>query len=46
MALSYALGATRTLVGLLVSTTDICIPSLVFRASFGFPPKSADDRPS
>lgn len=38
----YVLGALLTLVGLLVSTTDICIPSLVFRACFGFPPESAD----
>jgi hypothetical protein len=44
--LGYALGAALTLVGLLVSTTDICIPSLAFRACFGFPPKFADDRPS
>ena len=27
-------------VGLLVSTTDICIPSLVYRSVFGFPPRT------
>jgi hypothetical protein len=42
----YVLGALLTLVGLLVSTTDICIPSLLFRTCFGFPPKSADGRTS
>jgi hypothetical protein len=46
VALGYALGVTLTLVGLLVSTIDIHIPSLAFRACFGFPPKSADERPS
>lgn len=42
----YVLAALLTLVGLLVSTTDICIPSLLYRAFFGFPPKCADDRAS
>jgi hypothetical protein len=36
----YALGGTLTVVGALVSTTDICIPSLCFRMMFGFPPGS------
>jgi len=36
----YALGGALCLVGLLVSTTDICIPSLIYRSLFGFPPKS------
>ena len=42
----YILGGMLTLVGLLVSTTDICIPSLVFRAIFGFPPRprASDDK--
>jgi hypothetical protein len=33
----YILGFTLTGVGLLVSTTDICIPSIIFRAVFGGP---------
>ena len=40
----YVLGGLLTLVGLLVGTTDICIPSLVYRTCFGFPPKSGDER--
>jgi Domain of unknown function (DUF4395) len=44
MVTGYALGGMLTLVGLLVSTTDICIPSLIYRSIFGFPPKSRDDR--
>jgi hypothetical protein len=39
----YVLGGMLSLVGLLVSTTDICIPSLIFRTIFGFPPKSPND---
>lgn len=35
----YVLGGTLTAVATLVSTTDICIPSLVFRSVFGFPPR-------
>jgi hypothetical protein len=33
----YALGGMLTVVVLLVSTTDICIPSLIYRAIFGWP---------
>lgn len=33
----YTLGAALTLVVLLVSTTDICIPSLIYRLIFGWP---------
>ncbi len=33
----YVLGGLLTSVGLLVSTTDVCIPSLVYRSIFGFP---------
>ena len=40
----YMLGGALTLVGLLVSTTDICIPSLIYRTIFGFPPKSGGDK--
>jgi len=36
----YALGGMLSVVGLLVSTIDICIPSLIFRTIFGFPPDS------
>ena len=38
----YVLGGLLTLVGFLVSTTDICIPSLIFRMMFGFPPGSGN----
>jgi hypothetical protein len=34
----YALGGGLTCVVLLVSTTDICIPSLIYRSIFGWPP--------
>jgi hypothetical protein len=34
----YALGGMLTLVALLVSATDICIPSLIYRSIFGWPP--------
>jgi uncharacterized membrane protein YphA (DoxX/SURF4 family) len=33
----YALGDMLTFVVLLVSTTDICIPSLIYRSIFGWP---------
>jgi len=33
----YVLGGLLTGVAVLVSTTDICIPSLVYRSIFGFP---------
>jgi hypothetical protein len=36
----YVLGGMLSVVGLLVSTVDICIPSLIFRSIFGFPPDS------
>lgn len=36
-ALGYALGASLTAVALLVSTTDICIPSKIYRWVFGGP---------
>lgn len=44
--LGYALGAPVTGVAVLVSTTDICIPSLVYRILFGFPPHREDQRSS
>jgi hypothetical protein len=34
----YALGGMLTLVALLVSTTDICILSMIYRSIFGWPP--------
>ena len=34
----YALGGVMTFVVLLVSTTDICIPSMIYRSIFGWPP--------
>jgi Domain of unknown function (DUF4395) len=33
----YVLGGLLTGVAVLVSTTDVCIPSLVYRSIFGFP---------
>jgi hypothetical protein len=33
----YALGGMLTFVVLLVSTTDICIPSMIYRSIFGWP---------
>ena len=33
----YVLGGVLTSVAVLVSTTDVCIPSLVYRSIFGFP---------
>jgi hypothetical protein len=36
-AVGYALGGVLTLVALLVSTTDVCIPSMVYRSIFGWP---------
>jgi Domain of unknown function (DUF4395) len=38
MVLGYVSGGLLTGVGTLVSTTDICIPSLIYRSIFGFPP--------
>ena len=37
----YALGGMLTVVALLVSTTDICIPSIIYRSIFGWPPARA-----
>jgi hypothetical protein len=34
----YALGGMLTFAALLVSTTDICIPSLIYRSILGWPP--------
>ncbi len=36
-ALGYALGGILTGLALLVSTTDICIPSMIYGALFGIP---------
>jgi Domain of unknown function (DUF4395) len=37
--IGYILGASLTIVGLLVSTIDFCIPSIIYRSVFGFPSK-------
>jgi hypothetical protein len=42
MVTGYILGGLLTFVGLLVSTVDFCIPSLIYRIIFGFPPKSGN----
>lgn len=39
--LGYVLGGMLTVVTLLVSTTDICIPSMIYRSMFGWPPARA-----
>jgi hypothetical protein len=41
--LGYVLGTSLTGVAVLVSTTDICIPSLMYRTAFGFPPNREDN---
>jgi hypothetical protein len=37
--LGFALGGTLAAVGTLVTMTNICIPSLIYRALFGWPPR-------
>jgi len=37
MVLGYVLGGMLTVVALLVSTTDVCLPSMAYRAMFGWP---------
>jgi Domain of unknown function (DUF4395) len=44
MLTGYVLGGALTLVGTLVSTVDICIPSFVFRMLFGFPPEPGEGK--
>jgi hypothetical protein len=39
----YILGGLFVVVGLLVSTIDFCIPSLIYRSIFGFPPTNKKD---
>jgi hypothetical protein len=34
----YALGGMLTFVALLVSTTNICVPSIIYRSIFAWPP--------
>jgi hypothetical protein len=38
MFVGYTLGGVLTLVVLLASTTDVCIPSMIYRSIFGWPP--------
>jgi len=42
----YFLGGMLTLVGTLVSTVDICIPSMIYRALFGYRPRTGPQRPT
>jgi hypothetical protein len=44
-AFGYALGGVLTFVVLLMSTTDICIPSLIYRSIFGWP-RARDVQPN
>jgi len=43
--LGYILGVSLCCVALLVASTDICIPSMTYRAIFG-PPKPRQEAPS
>jgi hypothetical protein len=38
MVAGYALGGVLTLVVSLVATMDLCIPSMIYRSIFGWPP--------
>ncbi len=38
MVTGYALGGMLTIVAFLVSATDVCLPSMAYRAMFGWPP--------
>ena len=38
LVVGYVLGGVTTFAALLVSTTDICIPSMIYRSIFGWPP--------
>lgn len=42
--LGYILGGSLTFVGVLVSTIDFCIPSLIYGTIFGFPPNSGNNQ--
>ena len=44
MLTGYILGALLVLVAVLVSSIHFCIPSLIYRTIFGFPPKTGDDK--
>ncbi len=44
LIVGYILGSVLTLVALIVSTTDFCIPSLIYRTMFGFPARSGNDK--
>ena len=39
LTIGYILGGSLTFVALLVSTINFCIPSIIYRRIFGFPPK-------
>jgi hypothetical protein len=43
MLTGYILGGLLVMVAVLVSTIHFCIPSLIYRSIFGFPPKTGDD---
>jgi hypothetical protein len=43
MLTGYILGVFLVLVAGLVSTIHFCIPSLIYRSIFGFPPKAGED---
>ena len=39
LTIGYILGGSLTFVALLVSTINFCIPSIIYKSIFGFPPK-------
>ena len=39
LTFGYILGGSLTFVALLVSTINFCIPSIIYRSIFGFPPR-------
>jgi len=39
LLIGYIIGGSITFAALLVSTINFCIPSLIYRSIFGFPPK-------
>jgi hypothetical protein len=44
LVVGYVLGGVTTFAALLVSTTDICIPSMIYRSIFGWPRTGAHQK--
>lgn len=45
LLVGYIIGGSITFTALLVSTINFCIPSLIYRSIFGFPPKRIYSNP-